>query len=165
MFFPFVVLGTMLVLKHTVNKSKWNFLGFFLISVSLISFIQWYPQFLRLTYPGDVLYTLCQIRCTEVVSEVNENYSLDSVENHPVDNPHYVAVNFGRFFFPDENVYDHTPENAELLFQAPHPINFVAYQFEALSPKERVLVQERNYQMKLYMLPQRTSDQEDGRKN
>lgn len=152
MFFPFVVLGAMMVLKQTLNEPRRRLVAGLVISVSLISFIQWYPQFLRLTYPGDVLYALCQFQCTTLVSEVNENYSPDSVENHPIDKPDYVAVNFGRFFFPDKNLFDHTPENAELLWQAPHPINFTAYQFEALSPIERKLIKERNYQMKLYRL-------------
>ena len=83
---------------------------------------------------------------------MNENYSPESKENHPVENAEYLAINFGRTFFPETKTYEYDTKGGELIFQAGHPINFKAYQFEGLTPQERELIRERDYQMKLYKL-------------
>lgn len=154
MFFWFVILAVMMSLRRMIPKARiQRLMALGLVGVSLVSFSQWYPQFLRLAYPGDVLYSVCQAQCSAQVSEVNENYAPESLENHPIANPEYLAINFGRFFFPEENSYEYDSADGRLIFQAPHPINFTAYQFEALTPQERELIKERNYQMKLFHLP------------
>ena len=119
----------------------------------LVSWWQWYPQFLKLEYPTDILFNVCREKCTQMMSLYRENFPTQAKENQVITKPKYVAVNFGRDFIPViETVYDYTPPGAELIYQAAHPINFVGYQFEGNSPRERKLLRERNYQMKLYKL-------------
>ncbi len=120
--------------------------------ISVVSFINWYPDFLNLQYPGDILYNYCQLDCPEQVSIMNEAYAPGDKENQPLKKPRYLGVNFGRFFFPNDQAYIYDPPGGQIIFKFPHPINFVGYQFESLSIEERRFVRERNYQMRLYKL-------------
>lgn len=146
MFFWFVILGVMML----VRRFKIAAIG--ITVITLISFVKWYPEYLRLQYPGDILYQYCQLDCSYQVSIMNESYAPDSKENQPMVGARYLGVNFGRVFFPDEGEYYYDPREGELVFQASHPINFIGYQFESLTINQRKLIRARNYQMRLYKL-------------
>jgi hypothetical protein len=152
MFFWFVVLGVFMLVKQLKQSRLKNLIGLGIIIVSMASFVDWYPSFLKLEYPGDVLFYRVGPDYGNRVSQVNENYAPESKENHPVENAEYLAINFGRTFFPEAKIYEYDTKGGELIFQAAHPINFKAYQFEGLTPQERELIRARDYQMKLYKL-------------
>lgn len=154
MFFWFVVLANMVIIDNIFRKVVWkqvSVLG--LTLVALISFIGWYPTFLKLEYPNDVLYRICKQTCKNIVSVYSENFPQGSRENYPVQHPEYVGVNFTREFYPvNAPTYDYTPKQGELIFKTSHPINFIGYQYEGYTLEERKLVRQKNYQMKLYKL-------------
>jgi len=150
MYFWFVVLASLIFLQKIVKKKFRPLIILMLVSASLLSFTGWYPKYLNLDYPGDVLYKFCQTKCSKYGSFVNENNDLDHPTNRLIDEPEFLTINFERYFFPEDKVYTYGDLGGQLIFQSPHPVNFVAYQFEALTPAERKIMQERNYQMKLY---------------
>lgn len=153
MFMWFAVLGGLMWLKQINLDLKIKYLLVaIIVGSSLVSFVGWYPTFLRLNYPGDVIYQLAKNNQQVTISAVDENYPPESPEHHPRENAEYLAINFGRTFFPEAKIYEYDTGGGELIFQAAHPINFKAYQFEGLTPQERELIQERDYQMKLYRL-------------
>lgn len=153
-FFWFVVLGTMMVVQQILPRAWLKYtVAFLLVVITLISFSRWYPKFLALEYPTDVLYNLCQNDCINYVSFVNENYPPDDPGNRVAPTPKWLAVNFGKFFIPvNETQYSYDTLGGKLVYQQPHPLNFPAYQFEGHSVEERRRLQQHHYQMKLYRL-------------
>ncbi len=152
MYLPFVVLAAVLAIR-TLPKTWQNWLTVLLVSSSLVSWLNWYPRFFNLVYPDDVLWSVCQDRCLKTSSLYRENLPPNSEAQHIVDQSQLVAINFTRdFIHVIENGYDYTPQGAKLVYQADHPVNFLAYQFEGYSLKERQLLAKLRYQMKLYKL-------------
>ncbi len=152
-FFPFIILGAIKALTMIV-KGKKIFLALLgLTTFSLISTLIWYPKFIKIRYPRDILFHYCQNNCSQITKFIKENQPLVSQEIISPDNPKLLAVNF-LVPYPLEDIkYPIVPpDGAKLLLGASHPLNFTAYQFEWLSSRDRNIINQHHFELKLYSL-------------
>lgn len=161
MYFPFLVLTNLAAIQN-LPTAGWKKLasGVLFISV-LLSFLSFYPVYLRLEYPRDVLYRLgvntASLKDTDFVFESPVLRKVDSPppwdEKNKRSNPNrrFILVNFGWFFHFSGQYSPYTPPlKANILFTAPHYLTFMPYLYEGYSIEERDFLMSHKYTMRIY---------------
>lgn len=153
MFYPFLVIGSVAMVEQLTKKLLKQMVYLGLVIVAIYSFARWYVAFLPLEYPRDILFSYCGLECANQVMYLTENYPPEVSENYTPKQPQFLAWNFTNLYPVSEKLYQHSlPKGAKLLIEAPHPLNFIAYQWEWNSIEERSLLTRHQFIMRLYAL-------------
>lgn len=146
----FLILGAFGVLENQKSKIR-NLIFATAILTSVVSFFLWAPKFWNLTYPQDVKFQVCgdYYRCPKSVLLIEENAAPLSA---PIDNTIETLLVNTDYLHPVREEYSSFvgPDNFELVFATPHPLNFFPYQLEGYLLEERRRLQTRQYQIKVY---------------
>lgn len=162
-FMPILCLISVSIFSIWISSKKWGTLSVVvLMGISVFSFLPRFMEYLSYDYPKDVAWSFEEnhpdILFTEHC-EAGESWSMlgNYNEQHPsaMISQKYHIVN-ACFFYPivaPEAVTTYIPsQKNELLVEVPYFQNFIAYQFEGLSPEQRRRLQAMDLKIKIYHL-------------
>ncbi len=162
-FIPLMCLITVSVFSIWISSKKWGVLSVIVLTgISVFSFLPRFIDYLSYDYPKDVAWSFednhPDILFTEhceageswsMLNNYNEQHATATVSKM------YHIVN-ACFFYPivkPETVTTYVPpQKNELLIEVPYFQNFIAYQFEGLSPEQRRRLQAMDLKIKIYHL-------------
>jgi hypothetical protein len=161
MYFPFLVLASARVLSF-FPQQKWRRTAtMILLGCSAVSFVQFAHTYTRLSYPTDVYFEYLK---RVPVNKVLFLQSGDKVDPAEYRNYSAVALNFVPFFDVKQGYADIVPPpHMALVVDKPNPLNFSFYTFENYAPRERSLLKERKYPMRIYVDPYKRQTLDDSR--
>lgn len=167
-YIPFVVWAAVAALRQ-IPMMRWRRMAYAAtVIVSAYSFIGFVREYRALAYPINVLYDH-GIRWEDVVEEnkIDETqmipgwaYTLPAkgimgganyvTQKH---DRRYVLVNFGHFAAAGDFTRYHPSSDAQLIYKKPHFLVFPASRFEGYTVARRRDMEERNYHVCIYKLP------------
>lgn len=164
LYLPLIVLAAISVLESLV---KYKIRDALLIVVSIFatgSFLIFFINYQKVSYPSDVLYHL-HLKTgtsakTKYVNQIGASSGLNYESPQPLlkgqdyakpSSDTIVLINFA-FLFPMRQINaapDTTKMGETMLFDSPHFINFTAYQFEGYTIPERDLIRARKFRQQI----------------
>lgn len=145
---PFLILLSASGFEHfEQNASFGKRLTTFLLVVIVIQAAWNYQTSYALTYPREFAQQAQNLRPEFVFSEKRLTFGAPTL----CQNNGYVIENVKRFVVPPE---PNPPIQGEILLSAPHPDNFLPYQYEGYTYEERQRLRELDLQMRFYKVDQ-----------
>ena len=170
-YFPFLIFATIAFLLEIKNAKLKNILLGLFISVSVVSFINFFKDYLSLAYPRDVLYKhriltehidlahkVCETNCAYPSFPISSPPPLSIKTNAPYnDEKNIMLINFCFFniisgWYGEDFSTFRPSQNHTLIYKAKHFLAFDPYTFEGCGIKERKALKERNYNVVIYMI-------------
>jgi len=159
-YFPFLIWGALRFIDGMPLSVRSILITTFLLC-SLVSFGQFYEAFLKIDYPRDILYSYGVdtnflsgsdfVFESNVLRKIDSSSSWDSRTNYPYKKGNYVLVNFGYFYSFSDSYRPFIPgKDLMLVYKNNHFLSFSPYMFEGFSIRERQILEERKYEMKIY---------------
>lgn len=163
LFYPFVIVA----LFYVVYEIRSQFVKVSLLSIivlaSLYSFFMFTADYMKIAYPRDVLFSN-RIIINNYYSDhfINESPFGAKIStpadfyNNSMFNPVYSEcdvdlINFCYYYPVSEKFQEFMPDtNQNIIFEEKHFLSYRAYGFEGFNERERELLKERNYMVKIY---------------
>jgi len=157
MFIPFMVISGMMTLDAIKPEKIRHLFCYAILCLSVFSFAIYGPAYVKLLYPKDFIYKYLPHIAPGNVYMDNE---LEDDKKTFVPETHYVAlINVIDFEpIPDSVYHAEIPGDMVLLKSKPHPLNFIANQFEGYSIEGRKKMKQRKYAMKMYVTKSRLDE-------
>jgi len=170
-YFPFLIFATIAFLLEIKNVKLKNIIGGLFVALSVLSFIEFFKDYVSLAYPRDVLYKhriltehidlahkVCETNCSYPSFPISSPPPLSIKTNAPYnDETNFILVNFCFFNiisgWSGEDFSTFRPsQNHKLIYKAKHFLAFDPYTFEGYGIKERKMLKKRNYNVAIYKI-------------
>ena len=165
-FFPFLIIFSLTGYKYFYKSMKLKFFNHKFIQnlISLMVLFIIYNQtteYLKIAYPRDIYWKYLRHTDKKLIKEISEyknswsNLPDRFLENEKISNTTdtIIAVNT-QYFFPIKDISKYKvyipPQNKKLIFEAPHFLNYKAYQYEGYSTIERENIRKMKLKIKIY---------------
>lgn len=169
-YYPFICIFFVYTISQLLARTTKN--NIILITISVVFVINFgtkFTNYLSISYPRDIFWTLNEtenLNNVTTVCEYTNGWSVKPGEkeyfeylaNHPqtkATSSQTIVVN-GCFYYPVNNIafyHPYIPEQSHTLIKTnPHYLNFKAYQYEGPSIAERQNIDQINFQIKIFSL-------------
>ena len=128
-------------------------------------------DFKKIEYPKDIEYTLSNtmkvfktyeysdvfyvIKNKKIEYRRRDTLNIATIDSNTLLNSRYYLTLNESFYFPIENsaLYNkiNLPKNLTKIYDFPHPVNYIGYQYEGHSIKSRKLIDSLKLRMKIFI--------------